>query len=205
MSLYVPGHPTRNASGRLNVGTRPCASGVIVRLRSFYFFVGGVCSAAFVTEIIAGDKGCRGLEGTPADGSADHRKGKWPTCTNWLYAPPPDPVSLVDVLPISPHGRYLNHCTATRAPRIVLQVSAARGSPVVSVSIGDACDFAYKDDPGDTERCVVLGSGDVLVFGGPSRLIMHAVPKIYPNTCPKGLVMPQKGRLNLTFRQQDHG
>eukprot|EP00667_Euglena_gracilis_P018718 EG_transcript_19927 len=82
---------------------------------------------------------------------------------------------------------------------------AARGSPVISVSIGDACDFSYKDEPEEAERCVVLGSGDVLVFGGPSRLILHAVPKIYPNSAPRGLKMPHKGRLNLTFRQQDNG
>eukprot|EP00668_Euglena_longa_P012484 GGOE01014937.1.p1 GENE.GGOE01014937.1~~GGOE01014937.1.p1 ORF type:complete len:370 (+),score=92.18 GGOE01014937.1:29-1111(+) len=80
---------------------------------------------------------------------------------------------------------------------------AAKGSPVISVSIGDACDFAYKDEMEEPDRCVVLGSGDVLVFGGPSRLLLHAVPKIYPNSAPKGLKMPQKGRLNLTFRQQD--
>jgi len=83
------------------------------------------------------------------------------------------------------------------------KVMAAAGSPVISVSIGDACDFAYKDESTDPERCVVLASGDVLVFGGPSRLILHSVPKIYPRTAPKGLRMPLPGRLNLTFRQQD--
>jgi alkylated DNA repair dioxygenase AlkB len=50
---------------------------------------------------------------------------------------------------------------------------------------------------------VRLNSGDVLVFGGPARLMLHAVTKIHPRTAPRGLKMPQAGRLNLTFRQSD--
>eukprot|EP01063_Lacrimia_lanifica_P014246 TRINITY_DN2087_c0_g1_i1.p1 TRINITY_DN2087_c0_g1~~TRINITY_DN2087_c0_g1_i1.p1 ORF type:complete len:365 (+),score=143.27 TRINITY_DN2087_c0_g1_i1:43-1095(+) len=75
------------------------------------------------------------------------------------------------------------------------------GLPVVSFSLGDSCVFAWKTDHDMPVQELVLDSGDVLVFGGPSRLIHHAVPKIYPNTAPKALEMPQ-GRLNLTFRQQ---
>ena len=40
-----------------------------------------------------------------------------------------------------------------------LQLAAQQGSPVVSVSIGDSCDFLYKDDPKDVERGIVLSSG----------------------------------------------
>eukprot|EP01061_Rhynchopus_euleeides_P000128 TRINITY_DN10089_c0_g1_i8.p1 TRINITY_DN10089_c0_g1~~TRINITY_DN10089_c0_g1_i8.p1 ORF type:complete len:360 (+),score=124.43 TRINITY_DN10089_c0_g1_i8:108-1187(+) len=75
------------------------------------------------------------------------------------------------------------------------------GLPVVSFSFGDSCVFAWKDESEDPDKELVLDSGDVLLFGGPSRMILHAVPKIYPNTCPKNLKMPP-GRLNLTFRQQ---
>ncbi|KAJ9461020.1 Alpha-ketoglutarate-dependent dioxygenase AlkB [Diplonema papillatum] len=79
--------------------------------------------------------------------------------------------------------------------------AVALGLPVVSFSIGDSCVFSWKLEPDHPDQDLVLDSGDVLVFGGPSRLILHSVPKIYPNTTPKGLVMP-KGRINLTFRQQ---
>jgi len=83
------------------------------------------------------------------------------------------------------------------------KASARRGTPVVSVSIGDSCDFEYKMEQEDEAQCIRLNSGDVLIFGGPSRLIYHSVSKIYPKTCPKELVMPQAGRLNLTYRCWD--
>jgi alkylated DNA repair dioxygenase AlkB len=88
-----------------------------------------------------------------------------------------------------------------------------RGSPVVSISIGDSCEFGYCDSRpeeadlsqralggGAKPRTVRLDSGDVLIFGGPSRLVYHGVTKIYPNHRPKGLELAP-GRLNLTFRE----
>jgi alkylated DNA repair dioxygenase AlkB len=85
-----------------------------------------------------------------------------------------------------------------------------RGSPVVSLSIGDACDFAYSQTPPPREgdealglpppRSVRLDSGDLLVFGGGSRLVWHGITKIYPRQRPGELrLIP--GRLNLTFRE----
>lgn len=47
---------------------------------------------------------------------------------------------------------------------------------------------------------VRLESGDVLVFGGPARLLWHGLSRVLPNQRPKGLVMAP-GRLNLTFRE----
>eukprot|EP01060_Flectonema_neradi_P004075 TRINITY_DN12692_c0_g1_i2.p1 TRINITY_DN12692_c0_g1~~TRINITY_DN12692_c0_g1_i2.p1 ORF type:complete len:195 (+),score=32.34 TRINITY_DN12692_c0_g1_i2:525-1109(+) len=76
-----------------------------------------------------------------------------------------------------------------------------RGIPVVSFSLGCSCDFAWKMEPTDPENNVVLNSGDVLIFGGPMRSILHSVPKVYSGTMPKGLKMAP-GRINLTFRQQ---
>lgn len=49
-----------------------------------------------------------------------------------------------------------------------------------------------------------LESGDVLVFGGPSRMIYHGVREIAPDTMPSDIANEgkmRKGRLNLTFRQ----
>lgn len=77
-----------------------------------------------------------------------------------------------------------------------------QGRPVVSISLGDDCDFEYRcahtHDSGAVHS-VRLQSGDVLVFGGPSRGIPHAVTRIHPGTRGGGLRMPP-GRLNLTCR-----
>ncbi|KAJ0408906.1 hypothetical protein ATCC90586_005943 [Pythium insidiosum] len=77
------------------------------------------------------------------------------------------------------------------------------GSPVVSFSIGSAADFAFCDHypaPHEGVPVVRLESGDVLVFGGPSRRVVHALTRVYPNTAPEWLRM-RPGRLNLTFRE----
>lgn len=48
---------------------------------------------------------------------------------------------------------------------------------------------------------VILRSGDVLLFGGPARLVYHGVERVLEprrkNLAPLGL---KPGRLNLTFR-----
>ncbi|WP_172381692.1 alpha-ketoglutarate-dependent dioxygenase AlkB [Streptomyces sp. MNP-20] len=73
-------------------------------------------------------------------------------------------------------------------------------APVVSLSLGDACVFRF----GNTETRarpytdVELRSGDLMVFGGPSRLAYHGVPRIHAGTAPPGLGLT--GRLNVTLR-----
>ncbi|WOL14785.1 hypothetical protein Cni_G23566 [Canna indica] len=83
--------------------------------------------------------------------------------------------------------------------------SLHKGLPVISFSLGDTAKFLYGDER-DVEKAseVELHSGDVLIFGGSSRLIFHGVSSIIPNTAPKQVtedagLLP--GRLNLTFRQ----
>eukprot|EP01006_Ploeotia_vitrea_P061356 TRINITY_DN77866_c0_g1_i1.p1 TRINITY_DN77866_c0_g1~~TRINITY_DN77866_c0_g1_i1.p1 ORF type:complete len:377 (+),score=28.11 TRINITY_DN77866_c0_g1_i1:50-1180(+) len=78
--------------------------------------------------------------------------------------------------------------------------AAPDGSPVVSISLGDRGEFQYKDPAGSVVS-LVLESGDVIVFGGPSRFVPHAVSRIFPHTCPAWLHMPHAGRLNLTYRE----
>ncbi len=80
------------------------------------------------------------------------------------------------------------------------------GLPVVSFSIGDAADFAFGPSR-DEGRCRVLRleSGDVLMFGGASRMIFHAVRAVHAGTAPAELLQRtnlRPGRLNLTFRQK---
>lgn len=74
----------------------------------------------------------------------------------------------------------------------------AQGSAVVSLSIGDACNFCYRGSAGPGGE-VRLESGDVLVFGGPSRSVEHRVAGIHHGCRPKELQMP-RGRINITFR-----
>jgi len=73
--------------------------------------------------------------------------------------------------------------------------------PVVSLSLGDSCVFQFGNTETRTRPYtdVVLGSGDLFVFGGPSRMAYHGVPRTLPGTAPAGLGMAA-GRLNITIR-----
>lgn len=77
----------------------------------------------------------------------------------------------------------------------------ASAAPIVSLSLGDACVFRF----GNTQtrsapyQDLELRSGDLFVFGGPSRYAFHGVPRIRPGTGAAALGM-KGGRLNLTLR-----
>ncbi|MEU1000135.1 alpha-ketoglutarate-dependent dioxygenase AlkB family protein [Streptomyces tibetensis] len=73
-------------------------------------------------------------------------------------------------------------------------------APVVSLSLGDTCVFRFGNTATRTRPYtdVELHSGDLFVFGGPSRLAYHGVPRIHPGTAPPGLGLT--GRLNITLR-----
>jgi DNA oxidative demethylase len=75
------------------------------------------------------------------------------------------------------------------------------GSPVVTISLGDTCVFRFgnTDRPARPYRDVQLASGDLFVFGGPSRLAFHGVPKVYGGTGPSDLGIA--GRISITLRQ----
>lgn len=74
-------------------------------------------------------------------------------------------------------------------------------APVVSFSIGDTCKFRFGNTETRTKPYtdVELVSGDLFVFGGPSRFAYHGVPKTYPGTADAGCGM-KKGRINITMR-----
>ncbi|AZM87816.1 MULTISPECIES: alpha-ketoglutarate-dependent dioxygenase AlkB family protein [Streptomyces] len=74
------------------------------------------------------------------------------------------------------------------------------GAPVVSLSLGDSCLFRFGNTAsrGRPYRDVELRSGDLFVFGGPSRLAYHGVPKVLQGTAPPELGLT--GRLNITLR-----
>jgi alkylated DNA repair protein (DNA oxidative demethylase) len=72
-------------------------------------------------------------------------------------------------------------------------------APIVSVSLGDSCRFRFGGDTraGPTQS-LVLDSGDVLVFGGPSRKMFHGVDRILPGS---STLLDPPGRINLTLRR----
>ncbi|CAE8741962.1 unnamed protein product [Polarella glacialis] len=72
--------------------------------------------------------------------------------------------------------------------------------PVVNLSLGAEIDFALRHEHSDVARVVTLRSGDVLLFGGPCRRLLHAVAatRAVPDT-----VLPADagdGRLSFTLR-----
>ncbi|MFI8518938.1 alpha-ketoglutarate-dependent dioxygenase AlkB family protein [Streptomyces sp. NPDC085481] len=74
-------------------------------------------------------------------------------------------------------------------------------APVVSLSLGDTCVFRLgnAETRGRPYTDVELASGDLFVFGGPSRFVHHGVPKVYPGTADPALGL--SGRLNITLRE----
>ena len=75
-------------------------------------------------------------------------------------------------------------------------------APVVTISLGDTCLFRIAGVDRRTAPFldIPLRSGDLLVFGGPSRRVYHGVPKVFDNTGPRELGLPS-GRLSLTVRE----
>lgn len=75
-------------------------------------------------------------------------------------------------------------------------------APVVTISLGDTCTFRFAgvDRRTGPFTDVELRSGDLLVFGGPSRRVFHGVPKVRPDTAPAGLGLPP-GRVSITVRE----
>jgi hypothetical protein len=65
-------------------------------------------------------------------------------------------------------------------------IDGTSDQPVISLSLGNSCDFLLgeADDPISCR----LESGDMVLFGGPSRHIKHAVSVIHANTTPNPLL-----------------
>lgn len=76
---------------------------------------------------------------------------------------------------------------------------AATEAPVVSVSLGDDALFRFGGaSRKGTTRSVRLASGDVLTFGGPSRLMFHGIDRVIGGS---STLVPGGGRINLTLRR----
>jgi DNA oxidative demethylase len=73
--------------------------------------------------------------------------------------------------------------------------------PVVSLSIGDTAVFRFGNEQSRNRPYadIELQSGDLFVFGGPSRFAYHGVPKVLAGTADPACGLAG-GRLNLTLR-----
>ncbi|NIY79422.1 alpha-ketoglutarate-dependent dioxygenase AlkB [Celeribacter sp. HF31] len=70
--------------------------------------------------------------------------------------------------------------------------------PVVSISLGDEALFRVGNETrGGKTESLWLSSGDVIVMGGPSRLLYHGIDRVKPGS--SGL-LPKGGRINVTLR-----
>src|SRR5579859_200462 len=70
--------------------------------------------------------------------------------------------------------------------------------PIVSLSFGLECIFLFGGlERTDKPKHILLEHGDVIVWGGPSRMRFHGVQPLKPGSHP--LVGPY--RINLTFRK----
>ena len=100
-----------------------------------------------------------------------------------------------------PDCALINYYDATAKMGLHQDKDERSDAPVVSLSIGDACLFRFGNTETRTKPYtdVRLLSGDLFVFGGPSRFAYHGVPKIFPGTAPTELGM-RNGRLNITLR-----
>lgn len=79
------------------------------------------------------------------------------------------------------------------------QDEEATEAAVVSVSLGDDALFRLGGPSRrDRTQSLRLRSGDVVVLGGASRMALHGVDRIYPNT---SRLVPGGGRINLTMRR----
>lgn len=122
-----------------------------------------------------------------------------PACADWVRR-----VRAVD--PMMPH-HHATHLLLLYYPRGGSlgfhrdeQANDGTGDePVVNLSLGDEMDFAVRHSHADVARVVTLRSGDVILFGGPCRRILHAVVDVRPGD---NVLPPEAagGRLSFTLR-----
>ena len=71
-------------------------------------------------------------------------------------------------------------------------------APIVSVSLGLPAIFLFGGNSrSDRPRRIPLESGDVVVWGGPDRLVYHGVAPLADGHDP----LTGNRRINLTFRK----
>jgi alkylated DNA repair protein (DNA oxidative demethylase) len=106
-----------------------------------------------------------------------------------------------DAVPAAPYDiALINFYDADARMGMHRDADERADAPVVSLSLGDTCVFRFGNTAtrGKPYTDVELHGGDLFVFGGPSRLAHHGVPRVHPGTAPDWLGL--SGRLNITLR-----
>lgn len=100
-----------------------------------------------------------------------------------------------------PDAALINHYDASARLGMHQDAEERSDAPVVSLSIGDDCMFRFGNarTRGRPYTDVRLGSGDLFVFGGPSRFAYHGVPKVIAGSGDPATGL-SSGRLNITLR-----
>lgn len=101
-----------------------------------------------------------------------------------------------------PDAALVNHYDDTAKMGLHRDKEEVSPAPVVSLSLGASCRFRFGNTETRTKPYVdvELRSGDLVVFGGPSRFAYHGVPKVLPGTSDPSIGL-DAGRLNITIRQ----
>lgn len=126
---------------------------------------------------------------------------KHPRGTDW----PPIPESVLTIWQtVAPDARAPECCLVNfYSPEARMGLHQDRdeadfSQPVVSISLGDQGLFRIGNvEKGGSTESLWLSSGDVLVMGGPARLVHHGVDRIRPGS---STLLPKGGRINLTLR-----
>lgn len=72
--------------------------------------------------------------------------------------------------------------------------------PIVSISLGNTSEFGYKPLLAP-EKTIAVQSGDVLIWGGPQRMLEHTVRGVKMGSAPDYLQpIIADARINFTFR-----
>ena len=75
----------------------------------------------------------------------------------------------------------------------------ATDAPVLSLSLGDTALFRFGTaSRGGQTRSLKLDSGDMLMFGGPARMMYHGIDRVQAGSSS---LVPGGGRINLTLRR----
>lgn len=108
-----------------------------------------------------------------------------------------------DDRPYDPDIAMINHYAGDARMGLHRDADERAPDPVVSLSVGAPCLFRFgnTESRGRPWTDVELRSGDLVVFGGESRLAYHGVPKLLPHD-PADLPDTglRAGRLNITLR-----
>ena len=131
------------------------------------------------------------------------RGAPWPTLPACLYAAAVSAAAAAGFAGFLPDACLINHYAPGAGMGLHQDRDEADFSqPIVSFSFGLPAVFLLGGDTrGARREKIRLEQGDVLVWGGPARLLFHGVAPVHPAPgplLPAGLAL---GRLNLTFRR----